>query len=97
MFRPGSLLLRAFGNPWGMVDTAPYNSSSLGFADPDTGIGDCYAPNRIGAGLTDQREVAIQDALDREVLGDRPQMTPTPARVARPRGSTRRGGSAWNG
>ena len=42
-------------------------------ADPDTGIGYCYAPNRLGFGLIDQREIALRDALYRDVLKERSQ------------------------
>jgi hypothetical protein len=49
------------------------NGGSFGFADPDTGVGYCYAPNRLGFGLVDEREVPLRDALYREVLGERPQ------------------------
>ncbi len=42
-------------------------------ADPDTGIGYCYAPNRLGYGLIDQREFALRDAPYRDVLGERSQ------------------------
>lgn len=56
---------RAFGTPGA--------GGSFGFADPETGIGYCYAPNRLGFGLVDDREIALRDALFRTVLGERPQ------------------------
>jgi CubicO group peptidase (beta-lactamase class C family) len=61
----GSAADKAFGTPG--------NGGSFGFADLDTRIGYCYAPNRLGFGLTDAREIAVRDALYREVLGERPQ------------------------
>ena len=51
----------------------PGLGDSLGMADPDTGIGYCYAPNRLGYGLIDQREFALRDAPYRDVLGERSQ------------------------
>jgi hypothetical protein len=44
-----------------------------GLVDPDTTIGYCSGPNRLGFGLIDQRELALRDTLDRDVLGERPQ------------------------
>jgi len=42
-------------------------------ADPDTGIGYCSGPNRLGFGLIDQHELALRDTLYRDVLGEQPQ------------------------
>jgi CubicO group peptidase (beta-lactamase class C family) len=65
------------GVPFGSAANAafgtPGNGGSFGMADPDTGIGYCYAPNRLGFGLLDQREIAIRNALYHDVLGERPQ------------------------
>ncbi|BBY07245.1 hypothetical protein MNVI_25630 [Mycobacterium noviomagense] len=45
-----------------------------GFADPDTGIGFGYVMNRLGFHLwSDPRELAVRQALFRDVLGARPQ------------------------
>ena len=33
----------------------------------------CYAPNRLGTALLDQRDIALRNALFRDVLGDRPR------------------------
>jgi CubicO group peptidase (beta-lactamase class C family) len=74
------------GLPFGSAANAafgtPGNGGSFGMADPDTGIGYCYAPNRLGFGLTDQREIALRDALYRQVLGERPQRPTQPPPVA---------------
>ncbi len=71
----GSAGDRAFGTPG--------NGGSFGFADPDLRLGYCYAPNRLGFGLVDEREIALRDALYRQVLGERPQVVPA-AGVRRP-------------
>lgn len=63
----------AFGGPANTAFGTPGIGGSFGLADPETGIGYCYAPNRLGYGLVDQREIAIRDALFREVLGGRSQ------------------------
>lgn len=62
-----------FGSAANAAFGTPGNGGSFGFADPDTGIGYCYAPNRLGFGLTDQRETALRDALYSGVLGERSQ------------------------
>jgi CubicO group peptidase (beta-lactamase class C family) len=62
-----------FGSAGNDAFGTPGNGGSFGLADPDTGIGYCYAPNRLGFGLLDQREIAVRDALFRGVLGERPQ------------------------
>jgi CubicO group peptidase (beta-lactamase class C family) len=57
---------KAFGTP-GL-------GGSFGFADPDTGIGFSYVMNRMGFHLvSDPRELALRQALFRDVLGARPQ------------------------
>ena len=56
-------------NPFGSAANAAFGTPGAGgsfaFADPDIGIGYCYAPNRMGAGLIDPREIAIRTALSR--------------------------------
>lgn len=57
---------KAFGTPGA--------GGSFGMADPDTGIGFGYAMNRTGFHLwSDPRELALRQALFRDVLGVRPQ------------------------
>jgi len=57
---------KAFGTP-GL-------GGSFGFADPDTGVGFAYVMNRLGFHLwSDPRELALRQALFRDVLGVRPQ------------------------
>jgi CubicO group peptidase (beta-lactamase class C family) len=57
---------KAFGTPG--------FGGSFGFADPDTGIGFGYVMNRLGFHLcSDPRELAVRQALFRDVLGARPQ------------------------
>jgi CubicO group peptidase (beta-lactamase class C family) len=57
---------KAFGTPG--------FGGSFGFADPDTGIGFAYVMNRMGFHLcSDPRELAVRQALFRDVLGARPQ------------------------
>ncbi|WP_448453018.1 serine hydrolase domain-containing protein [Mycolicibacterium phlei] len=57
---------RAFG--W------PGAGGSFGFADPDTGIGYAYVMNKMGyRPFSDDRELALRQALFRDTLGARPQ------------------------
>jgi CubicO group peptidase (beta-lactamase class C family) len=57
---------KAFGTPG--------FGGSFGFADPDTGVGFGYVMNRLGFHLvSDPRELAVRQALFRDVLGARPQ------------------------
>lgn len=42
-------------------------------AEPDTGIGYCSGPNRLGFGLIDQRELVLRDTLYHDMLGERPR------------------------
>ncbi|MUL48581.1 beta-lactamase family protein [Mycobacterium sp. CBMA293] len=57
---------RAFGTPG--------FGGSFGFADPDTGVGFGYVMNRLGFHIiSDPRELAVRQALFRDVLGARSQ------------------------
>lgn len=62
-----------FGSAANAAFGTPGNGGSFGLADPDTDIAYCYAPNRLGFGLLDKREIALRDALFRDVLGERSQ------------------------
>jgi CubicO group peptidase (beta-lactamase class C family) len=47
---------------------------SFAFADPDTGVGFAYVMNRMGVHpCSDPRELAVRQALFRDVLRARPQ------------------------
>jgi CubicO group peptidase (beta-lactamase class C family) len=63
---------------FGSTDKAfgtPGYGGSFGFADPDTGVGFGYVMNRLGFHLwSDPRELALRQALFRDVLGVRPQV-----------------------
>jgi CubicO group peptidase (beta-lactamase class C family) len=53
----------------------PGAGGSFGFADPDTGVGFGYVMNRMGMySFSDPRELALRQALFRDVLGARPQV-----------------------
>ena len=57
---------RAFG--------APGAGGSVGFADPDTGVGFGYVMNKLGFHLiSDPRALRLRQALFRDVLGARTQ------------------------
>lgn len=63
----------AFGSSDSAFGT-PGFGGSFGCADPDTGIGYAYVMNRLGFHLwSDPRELALRQALFRDVLGVRPQ------------------------
>ncbi len=63
----------AFGSSDKAFGTPGYGGS-FGFADPDTGVGFGYVMNRLGFHLwSDPRELALRQALFRDVLGVRPQ------------------------
>jgi len=72
-----------FGKPtptfmFGSSDKAfgwPGFGGSIGFADPDTGIGFAYVMNKLGYNsFNDSRQVALRQALFRDVLGARTQV-----------------------
>lgn len=67
----------AFTASFGSSDKAygtPGFGGSFGFADPDTGVGYSYVMNRLGFHLhSDPRELALRQAVFRDVLGARPQ------------------------
>jgi CubicO group peptidase (beta-lactamase class C family) len=57
---------KAFGTPG--------YGGSFGFSDPETGVGFAYVMNRLGFHLwSDPRELALRQAVFRDVLGARPQ------------------------
>ncbi len=62
-----------FGGSTNTAFGTPGNGGSFGFADHDARIGYCYAPNRLGYGLYDKREIVLRHALFHDVLHDRPQ------------------------
>jgi CubicO group peptidase (beta-lactamase class C family) len=62
-----------FGSSANAAFGMPGNGGSFGFADPELRIGYCYAPNRLGFGLVDPREIAIRHVLFHDVLHERPQ------------------------
>jgi CubicO group peptidase (beta-lactamase class C family) len=65
-----TLVFGSSGNAYG----TPGFGGSFGFADPDTGIGFGYVMNKLGFHLySDPRELALRQAVFRDVLGVRPQ------------------------
>ena len=65
-----TLVFGSSGNAYG---TSGFGGS-FGFADPDTGIGFGYVMNKLGFHLySDPRELALRQAVFRDVLGVRPQ------------------------
>ena len=63
----------AFGSSEKAFGT-PGFGGSFGCADPDTGVGFAYVMNRLGFHLwSDPRELALRQALFRDVLGARAQ------------------------
>ena len=51
-----------FGGPHSFG--SPGSGGSLGFADPDTGVGYAYVTSQMGTTLTgDSRDVALRDAI----------------------------------
>ncbi|HEY6050351.1 MAG TPA: serine hydrolase domain-containing protein, partial [Thermoanaerobaculia bacterium] len=70
--------------PFGSARTfgAPGSGGSLGFADPETGIGYAYVTSQMGATLTgDPRDVALRNAVY-SVLGSREVSHPPIQRIA---------------
>jgi CubicO group peptidase (beta-lactamase class C family) len=64
------LVFGSSGNAYG----TPGFGGSFGFADPDTGVGFAYVMNKLGFHLwSDPRELALRQAVFRDVLGVRPQ------------------------
>ena len=69
-----------FGSPRSFG--SPGTGGSLGFADPDAGVGYGYVTSRMGTVFTgDPRDVALRDALD-TALASRPQLRAALERVA---------------
>jgi CubicO group peptidase (beta-lactamase class C family) len=63
----------AFGSS-GKAFGTPGFGGSFGFADPDTGVGFAYVMNKLGFHLySDPRELALRQAVFRDVLRARPQ------------------------
>jgi CubicO group peptidase (beta-lactamase class C family) len=63
-----------FGGSGNQAFGTPGAGGSFGFADPQTGVGFAYAMNRTGFHLWDDpRELALREALFRDVLGERSQ------------------------
>ena len=56
--------------PFGSASSfgAPGSGGSLGFADPETGVGYAYVTSQMGTAFTgDRRDVALRDALYSEI------------------------------
>jgi CubicO group peptidase (beta-lactamase class C family) len=69
--KPASLSI--FGSTDNAFGTAGFGGS-FGFADPDSGTGFAYVTNKLGFHLiSDPRELALRQALFRDVIGARPQ------------------------
>ncbi|MGA2490426.1 MAG: hypothetical protein ABSF99_09645 [Anaerolineales bacterium] len=58
------------GFPFGSPSTfgTPGSGGSIGFADPQTGVGYAYVLNRLGGGQGyDPRELAVREAFHRSI------------------------------
>lgn len=74
-----------FGGATDAAFGTPGSGGSFGLADPELRIGYCYAPNRLGFGILDRREIAVRHALFHDVLHERSQRPPGRRPRSRPR------------